>query len=152
MRFTGPMIVFSAILLLAGCSQDGIDRAEPRHDQNLIGMNRSQKLIRRLDTLPVQGVSAGGPYVGIGPNVVTDAVVKEGDRIVPSLIAHLDRATYAEAVHSIYCLHELKAKSAKPKVQALEGALQRGERFANKPHDLTLKVEIEFFLREAESW
>jgi hypothetical protein len=114
--------------------------------------DRYQRLIARLDTLTVTGGSRGGPYVGITDNEATKAIVKEGNKIVPALIAHIDKANVPGAIFTVYCLRQLRAKSATVKIQELRKALERGTRFAGVRRDLTLEVQIKYFLRDAKSW
>jgi len=110
------------------------------------------RLVRKLDTIPMEGPSFGGPHVAVQPNEVTRAVLAEGNAAVGPLIAHLDQCTYSGAVYTVYCLRQLRAKAGRPAVERLRRAVLNRERFADSPHDLTLEVEIEFFLRDAADW
>ena len=153
MSFIFRRLLVGVLLLNTGCWSNAGDNSEPGPAPVAPEVNRnSRTLIGRLDGLKVAGPSRGGPYVGILPNDLTTAIVKEGERAVPELVVHLDRANYAGTVYTVYCLHELKAKAAKERVQTLQQVLERGQRFAEEPHDLTLAVEIQSFLEDADSW
>lgn len=107
-----------------------------------------RKLIEQLASLKVEGSSFGGPYVGISHNPVTLSIVAEGEKIVPLLIEELDTCGLDEAIFIVFCLSELHAKSAKAKIEEL----QSSDRFSNVKRDLTLDMQIKFFLRDVDSW
>ena len=106
------------------------------------------ELIDRLKGLDLEGPSLGGPYVGVMHNDVTKAILAEGERIIPSLIRRLGTAGLNEAIYIVFCLRELRAKSAE---QAVRG-LADPDRFKNTKRDLTLDMQIQFFLRDLVDW
>src|SRR5205823_3281554 len=123
----------------------------PRGESNMQEDTQMQELIDKLATLPVEGGSRGGPYVGIAHNDVTRAVVAKGDKIVPLLIDKLNTTSNLnQAIYIVFCLRELHAKSAKPYIQQLQASIS--DRFKNTPRDLTLDMQIQFFLRDVDSW
>jgi hypothetical protein len=124
----------------------------PAQDKGHSDDGPDQRLIRRLDDLPLTGASYGGPHKAVVANETTTAIVAKGPSIVPLLIANLDRANVDGTIFTIYCLRDLRATSAKAKIQELQAALRRGERFADVRRDLTLEVQIDFFLRDVDSW
>ena len=96
--------------------------------------------------------SLGGPWVVINHNDVTRAVVAKGRPIIPRLLKRLDVCDYDEAVFVVFCLRQLHAKEAKNKIIELQESLKKGERIDKKGRDLTLDVNIIFYLRDVESW
>ena len=110
------------------------------------------QLIGRLDNLKVPRVSFGGPHSAVLPNDATRAIVAEGARAVGPLVGYLDRASYSGAVYAVYCLRELRATKARSAIERLQRALLARERFEDAPHDATLEVQIDFFLRDAAGW
>ena len=59
----------------------------------------------------------------------------------------MESSGYDETALIVFCLRELKACSAKEKVLELRKALEDGTRFADTPHDATLQVQIEGYLK-----
>jgi hypothetical protein len=110
------------------------------------------EVLRGLRNLKIEGASGGGPYLGIGHNDVTKKVVAEGGRVIPFLVKRLDSSGYDESAYIVFCLRELRAKSAIDKILELEKSLDERKRFAEAPHDLTLKMQIKFFKRDFDSW
>jgi hypothetical protein len=96
----------------------------------------------------VSGPGRGGPYVGITPNPFTDAIVREGTKAVPFILDRLETSDLGETIFLVFCLRELRAKEAKTAI----GRLQRSERFAGQRKDLTLDMQIQFYLRDVDSW
>jgi hypothetical protein len=119
-----------------------------RSDQNTKGENQ----LERLKKLKITGVSLGGPYLGIVHNDVTKSIVDQGSQIIPVLVKRLDSSGYDESAYIVFCLRELRARSAIDKIVELEKSLDEGKRFVETPHDLTLKMQIKFFKRDFESW
>jgi hypothetical protein len=111
-----------------------------------------QNLLDPLKKLKITGASAGGPYFGIAHNDVTRSIVEQGSRIIPALVQRLDSSEYDESAYIIFCLRELRAKSARDKILELEKSLDDRKRFAETPHDLTLKMQIKFFKRDYDTW
>lgn len=122
-------------------NQPGINMTQDRRDYK-------SDLIEKLETLSLNGPSRGGPYVGISHNDVTRAIVAEGEAIIPLLVDKLKTSNLTETIFIVFCLRELKAKSAKEKIQQL----QSSERFSNLERDMTLEMQIRFFLRDVDSW
>jgi hypothetical protein len=106
------------------------------------------ELADRLKTLPVEGPSLGGPYVGITPNAATQAIVAQGQAIIPTLVQRLGDCTLNEAIYIVFCLHELHARNAKADIRRL----QASHRFDHVTRDLTLDMQIQFFLRDVDTW
>lgn len=113
---------------------------------------KSDELIAALRGLRLDGVSRGGPYVGVEPNRTTQQIVARGSAIVPALIERLDSDTIKlnEAIYIVFCLRELKATQAEHSVRHLKDALDRGRRFPGR--DMTLDMQIRYYLRDAEAW
>jgi hypothetical protein len=107
-----------------------------------------QSLITKLLTLSVEGPSRGGPYVGIQHNDVTRSIVAEGEEIVPLLLNKLETSNLTETIYIVFCLRELHAQSAKKQIQQL----QRSDRFKDIEKDMTLEMQIKYFLRDVDSW
>ncbi len=105
-------------------------------------------LVEQLKKLKVEGPSFGAPYVAISHNDITRAIVAHGEEIIPVLIQTLENCSLSEAVFIVFCLRELHAKSAKERVKQL----QESHRFNDTEKDLTLDLQIQFFLRDVDSW
>lgn len=108
-------------------------------------------LVRQLGELKVGGAGVGGPYSGVLHNDVTRSIVAQGHSVVPALVERLPVAGYDETVYVVFCLREMKAASAKTAVRQLQSDLRDGKRFQGERHDLTLKIEIEQYLKEVEA-
>lgn len=107
-----------------------------------------QVLVDRLRTLEIVGQSRGGPHRGIEHNDVTRAIVAEGEDVVPLLIARLPESGFDESVYIVFLLRELRASEAEPAIRRLQAeADQRSE-----GHDLTLKMQITYFLMDCSTW
>ncbi|HKB08680.1 MAG TPA: hypothetical protein VKF61_10410 [Candidatus Polarisedimenticolia bacterium] len=105
-------------------------------------------MLDRLRGLRVEGIGRGGPHTGITHNEVTRAILARGASVVPRLVQRLDQSGFDEAVYIVFLLRELHANSAASAVRALQsrlGTLSVGR-------DLTLRMQIEYFLRDAPSW
>jgi hypothetical protein len=126
-------------------------KARPKDELGVEEMAQMD-LIRRLDSLSVEQRSLGGPYGWVVSNDTTEAIVQKGDVIIPLLIDNLNHDGVNGTIFTVHCLHELKAKSAKVPIRDLERSLMRGERFKNVRRDPTLEVQIQFFLRDVDSW
>jgi hypothetical protein len=107
-----------------------------------------QGLLDKLRTLKVEGPGRGGPYVGIVHNPVTREIVAEGNDIVPFLIERLKTGDLTETIFAVFSLRELRTKSAKGAVEQL----QRSDRFRDVNKDLTLDMQIKYYLRDVDSW
>ncbi len=105
-------------------------------------------LLDQLRSLPVEGPSRGGPYVGIQPNELTRAIVAQGPAAIPAITSRLDSASWSEAVYLVFLLRELHAAAARQAVEALRDSA----RFEGTPHDMTLDMQINYFLRDVDSW
>ena len=107
-----------------------------------------ETLLDQLRTLRVQGPSRGGPHVGIAHNDLTREILAEGKPIVPLLLARLPNSDFDEAVYIVFLLRELRATEAEPVVRQLQSDVE--ERSVGR--DLTLKMQIEYFLRDLHTW
>jgi hypothetical protein len=149
LRVSFGILVFS----LSGCSRsdpEAMSSATKTDDTS--DDSDIQSALKGLKGLEVKGSSGGGPYVGIGYSEAVDRVVAQGDRIVPHLLKRMDESDYAETVYIVFCLHALEAKNAKEKILELQKAERNGSRFRDKPHDLTLMMQIKYFLRDVDTW
>ena len=107
-----------------------------------------RSLLDKLSTLEIEGASFGGPYVGVMHNDVTRALVAEGEKIIPYLIERLKTSNLNETIFIVFMLRELRAKGAK---QAIE-ELQSSKRFEGQSKDMTLDMQINYFLRDVDTW
>ena len=105
-------------------------------------------LLDRLSALRVEGASMGGPHVGVGHNEVTREIAAAGRAVVPRLIARLPDSDFDEAVYIVFLLREFHAAEAETAIRALRSEV--GQRSVGR--DLTLKMQIEYFLRDLPSW
>ena len=110
--------------------------------------NYRDRLIAKLSKLKIKGPSRGGPYVGIQHNRVTRSIVAEGEEIVPLLLNKLKNANITETIYIIFCLRELHARNAKEIIQQLH----LSHRFKGIKKDMTLEMQIKYFLRDVDSW
>ena len=106
--------------------------------------DRVDALLDTLAALPLAGGSRGGPHTGITHNEVTRELLSYGPRIVPLLVARLPASGFNDAVYLVFLLRELRATEARAAVKRLQAELPR--RAAG--HDLTLQVQVEYFLRD----
>ncbi len=106
------------------------------------------ELLDRLRTHQVTGASMGGPYVGIAHDDLTRALLAEGKAIVPLLIARLPASGYDETVYLVFLLRELHAAEAEPAIRTLQAEIPQ----RSVGRDLTLKMQVEFFLRDVHTW
>jgi hypothetical protein len=134
-------LVIVLAIFVGGCSTS--------HAQT--GNEHYVQLVERLKRLPVEGPSIG-PVTAFEDNDATRAVVAEGPKIVPSLTAALDKGPWNQCVWVVFCLRELHAKSAKPRIVKFNRELEDPKRFQAEPHDLTLDVEVATYLKEVEKW
>jgi hypothetical protein len=109
-------------------------------------------LFEKLKTIEVEGISFGGPYVGVGHNATTKAIVEKGRPVIPFLIKRLDKSGVNESIWIVFCLRELKAKEASPAINDLKRQLEAKERFSNIRRDFTLEMQIHFFLKDLKTW
>jgi hypothetical protein len=107
----------------------------------------TRALIDQLRTLRVEGPSRGGPHVGIMHNELTRAILGAGKGAVPLLIARLPESGFDEAVHIVFLLRELRAAEARPAIEKLRSELVQ----RSIGRDLTLKMQVEYFLRDVLS-
>jgi len=118
--------------------------------------NQDERALERLlDKLPnrvVTGDSFGGPYVGVGHNDVTKAIVAYGQKAVPHLLDRLQTSNVDETIFIVFCLRELRATAAREAVDKLRQDLKRAKRFAGVQRDFTLEVQIDYFLANVDSW
>jgi hypothetical protein len=108
----------------------------------------TEDLLRDLSRLKVEGPSRGGPHVGVRHNAVTEALFAKGNAVIPVLIERLHDAGWDEAVYLVFLLRELHAKEAKSAIEALNrsGLAQSAGR------DLTLAMQLQYFLRDVNTW
>ncbi len=109
---------------------------------------RMDALMERLRTHEVTGPSLGGPYVGIAHDDLTRAMLAEGNAIVPLLIARLPGGSFDETVYIVFLLRELHASEAEPAIRKLQSEIPA----RSVGRDLTLKMQIEYFLRDLPTW
>jgi hypothetical protein len=138
------------IFCLGGCSDS--NRGSRQGNRSKKDDEDIHTILKKLRLMKIKGIMLGGPSVGLVHNKTTKQIVSKGDRMIPYLIQRLDSSGYDETVYIVFCLHELKAKSAKKRILEVDKALKESKRFTEKPHDLTLKNEIEFYLQEVEDW
>jgi hypothetical protein len=137
-RYWTVITVFSAGVLL---NATGCQLGQPKQMDDA----RRRQIVEALKQLPVEGPNIG-PVTGIDSNKTTDAVVQAGQSIVPTLVAALDRSSWRQSVWIVFCLQELHASSARLRLIKLKTEVEQG-RFKNEPHDFTLQVLIDTFLR-----
>jgi len=107
-----------------------------------------EALLDRLNTLRIDGSSMGGPHVGIGHNDLTREIVAAGKEVVPLLVSRLPNSSFDESVYIVFMLRELHASEAQAAIYKLKSEVK--ERSVGR--DLTLKMQVEYFLREAQTW
>jgi hypothetical protein len=78
--------------------------------------------------------------------------VAKGESVVAPLLERLDTSDYAESVYIVFCLRELKAKGAKKKISDLGKLLAANKRYQDLPHDLTLSMQIKFYLDDVDTY
>ena len=105
-------------------------------------------LLERLSQLHLEGSSRGGPFLGIAHNDVTREIVTIGKSIIPRLVTRLGEASYDEAIYIVFMLRELQAMEAEEDVRRLKSEIER----RSVGHDLTLSMQIEYYLRDLEKW
>ena len=96
----------------------------------------------------VDGPSRGGPHVGIVHNDLTREILAAGKAIVPLLVARLPDSGFDEAVYIVFMLRELQAKEAQSVVRKLQSEIEA----RSIGRDLTLKMQVEYFLRDVRQW
>jgi hypothetical protein len=111
-------------------------------------LTRLEVLVDRLSALRVEGSSMGGPYVGIGHNSLTQEVLAAGKAIVPLLVARLPDSSYDEAVYIVFLLRELHASEAEVAVRKLQSEIEN----RSIGRDLTLKMQVEYYFRDLDTW
>jgi hypothetical protein len=107
-----------------------------------------EELLDRLSTLRVDGPSMGGPHVGIAHNELTREILAAGKEIVPLLIARLLDSSFDQAVYIVFLLRELHATEAEAVVRKLQSEVEK----RSVGRDLTLKMQVEYFLRDMYTW
>ena len=110
--------------------------------------SRLVRLVNDLATIPPE-LSTMGPVHGIKETEETRAVVMQGQSIVPALVSALDRSSWNHTVYIVYCLRLLRARDARDRIVGLQTEIKR-DRFASEPHDFSLDVLIESYLREID--
>ncbi len=107
-----------------------------------------EALLERLSTLRVSGSSRGGPHVGIVHNDLTQEFLATGKKIIPLLIARLPESSFDEAVYIVFILRELHATEAQVAVRKLQSEIEK----RSIGRDLTLKMQVEYFFRDMDTW
>jgi hypothetical protein len=108
-------------------------------------------LLESLRNIKPTGVSTGVPGLILVHNEITTKIVAKGSKVVPLLLDRLENCREREAIYIIFCLHELKAKMAKPAIESLKKSIEAGTRFQEQS-DLTLLLQIRAFLRDVDGW
>jgi len=139
MRLTTSIIIV-ILCAPAACNKPNTVPSKLEQERNFM------KLIEALRDVPVKGPSFGAPVRSVSANSATQAVVREGPAIVPALIAALDHSSWNHSVWIVFCLRELRARDAKARIIRLKDE-EWSARFASEPHDLTLDMLIETYLR-----
>jgi hypothetical protein len=114
---------------------------------NELTHERREALVDRLRTLRVEGSGMGGPHVGIGHNELTREILAAGEAAIPLLIARLADSGFDETVYIVFLLRELHATEAEPAIRKLQSDVDR----RSGGRDLTLKMQINYFLRDVGS-
>ena len=96
----------------------------------------------------MEGISRGGPHRGVTHNDVTRAILARGQPVVPLLVDRLPDSGFDEAVYLVFLLRELRATGAAPAVRTLQSQAET----RSTGRDLTLKMQIEYFLRDLPAW
>ena len=143
---------FCLIALALGCTDNAPQSMPPSANHGGSSQREVDDLIENLRNHPLtDGFSAGGPYWGIGKDDVTRPIIARGMAIVPRLVGELPHSSWAESVYIVFCLSELKAKSAKANVLELQAQVKSG-RFAHEGRNFTLDMQITYYLRDWDSW
>ena len=153
-RLPNVLIAASCCYLVSGCTTpiDSDRKSTTRAETRVESLEETVAKLRGLSVDQEAIAGGGGGYAAIGSNIVTAEVVAKGERIVPLLIERLKACGCDEAVFIVLCLRELRAVSAKAVILELERSLTKRERFADSPHQATLRVQMIFFLRDADTW
>jgi hypothetical protein len=124
----------------------------PARDDENFGLGQLVANLRDLKPVEDHGASLGGPYVGVGPNPTTYAIVAIGPGVVPYLIARLDSTdlTLNEAIYIIFCLRKLRASEAESTIRRLERSTEDGRLFPDR--NMTLDMQIYFYCRDLDYW
>lgn len=110
------------------------------------GTNECAQLVDKLHGLPLAGLNIG-PARGVLPNKTTDQIVEKGKAVIPYLINGIESDDLNEVVYCVFCLRELGApEEARSAVLHLQDELKAKTRF-NFPRDLTLEMQIKYFLK-----
>jgi len=105
-------------------------------------------LINNLRRTQINGLNIG-PAKGVLPNEITSEIIQKGSPIVPYLINALDDDNLNEVIYVVYCLREMGSpKEARPAILKLQRELNNKTRF-NIPRDLTLEMQINFFIKDS---
>src|ERR1700756_4979026 len=107
-----------------------------------------EALLDQLSTLRVDGPSRGGPYVGIVHNDLTREILAAGKALIPLLLARLPDSSFDEAVYIVFILRELHVAEAQAVVRKLQSEVEK----RSVGRDLTLKMQVEYFLRDMHTW
>jgi len=75
---------------------------------------------------------------------VTRELLSIGDRIVPFLVARLPESSLDDAIYIVFLLGQMDATEARPALLELQSQLD--DRSAGR--DLTLRMQVEYFLRD----
>src|SRR5262245_41692916 len=103
-----------------------------------------EALLDRLRTLHAEGPSLGGPYVGIGHNNLTREILAAGQAVIPLLVSRLPDSSFDESVYIVFLLPELQTAEAEAAIRNLQSQVAR----RSVGRDLTLKMQVEYFLRD----
>ena len=112
--------------------------------------------VAKLQTLTLEKngfvLIMGAPGFAVQHTDETRAVVAKGSAAVPHLLARLDLADYDETAFIVFCLRELRAKSAKAKILDLQKAVAEKRRFQSVRNHIGLDRELYQYLHDFESW
>jgi hypothetical protein len=97
-------------------------------------------------------LTMGAPGFAVQHTDETRAVVAKGSAAVPHLLTRLDLADYDEAAFIVFCLRELRAKSAKAKILDLQKAVADKRRFQSVRNHIGLDRELYQYLHDFDSW
>lgn len=133
-----PFTFIILVFVVCGCAS-GVNN---QHEKNYSG------LVNSLRGMPIEGLNIG-PARGVMPNDTTKEIVNAGKVVVPYLIKALSDDDLNEVIYSVYCLQKMGApEKARPAVLRLQMDLAEKKRF-NFPRDLTLEIQIKYFIQEA---
>ncbi len=143
LRVCVAAVLSTVLYSVAACTSCHRDFDPPNHRApDPPNMDISDDLISKLEHLSVDGFSMGGPHVVLVSNEVTSQIVKIGPPIIPKLIKNLDNTSMISVMYTVWCLNEMKAKSAKPSIVYLNKRLDAGELFPGVKRDIALNSQI----------